>query len=69
MEELKKQIDILIDRAEYNKTTYMVRGQHSELKECDGQIQAYKLIKLLINTNLKLSNMTEESDLLYHCTK
>lgn len=54
MEELKKQIDILINRAEEQKQLHMLYGLVHEMNEDEGQLQAYKLIKLLINTNLKL---------------
>lgn len=56
MEELKKQIDILIDKAEESKLKHLVYGLSSEVREDEGQIQAFKLIRLLINTNLKLLN-------------
>lgn len=54
MEELKKQIDILIDKAEEAKLRHMLYGLSSDVREDEGQIQAFKLIRLLINTNLSL---------------
>lgn len=55
MEELRKQIDILIDRVEEQKSQHMVYGLVHEMNQDDGQLQAFKLIKLLIDTNLKLT--------------
>lgn len=55
MEELKKQIDILINKAEETKSLQMLHGLTSDMRESEGQIQAFKLIKLLINTNLSIA--------------
>lgn len=55
MEDLKKQIDILIDKSEEQKLGYMLHGQTGEVRECDGMLQAFKFVRLLINTNFKLS--------------
>lgn len=53
MEELKKQINILIEKAENTKALHMIHGLSSDVREDEGQIQAFKLIRLLIDTNLK----------------
>lgn len=55
MEELKKQINILIEKTENTKALHMTHGLSSDVREDEGQIQAFKLIRLLIDTNLKLS--------------
>lgn len=55
MEELKNQLNILIKKSEEQKAFHMVHGLTSEMREDDGQIQAFKLVRLLINTNLKLT--------------
>ena len=54
MEQLRKQIDILIDRVENQKVEHMVYGLVHEMNQDEGQLQAFKLIKLLIDTNLQL---------------
>jgi len=54
MEELKKQIDILINRVEEQKAQHMLYGFVHEMNEDEGQLQAFKLIKLLIDTNLQI---------------
>lgn len=54
MKELKRQLQILIDRAEEQKALAMIQGRTSDIREADGQIQAFKLIRLLINTNSKI---------------
>lgn len=54
MDELKKQLNILIDKAEHTKLTQMLHGLTSDMRETEGEIQAFKLVRLLINTNLKL---------------
>lgn len=56
MEELKKQINILIDKAEESKLHHLLTGQKSLADISEGNLQAFKLIRMLINTNLKLSN-------------
>lgn len=56
MEELKKQLDILIDRAEEKRQLEMLRGLSSDMRESTGEINAFKLIKLLIDTNLSLTS-------------
>ena len=55
MEELRNQIDILIDRVEDQKNQHMIYGLVHEMNQDEGQLQAFKLIKLLIDTNLKLT--------------
>lgn len=55
MEELKKQIDILINKAEEKRALQMLHGFTYDLRESDGEIQAFKLIKLLIETNCQIS--------------
>lgn len=55
MEELKSQIDILIDKVEEKKALQMLHGLTSDMRESEGEIQAFKLIRLLIHTNLKIS--------------
>ena len=55
MEELRKQIDILIARVENQKAQHMVYGLVHEMNQDEGQLQAFKLIKLLIDTNLQLT--------------
>lgn len=54
MEELRKQIDILISKAEEKRALQMIHGLSYDCRESDGEIQAYKLIRLLIDTNLKI---------------
>lgn len=54
MEELRKQIDILIDRTEQQKLEHMVSGLIHEMNVDEGELQAFKFIKLLIDTNLKI---------------
>lgn len=56
MEDLKNQIDILIDKSEEAKLKHMLYGLSSDVREDEGQIQAFKLVRLLINTNLKFVN-------------
>ena len=55
MEELRKQIEILIDRVENQKSHHMIYGLVHEMNQDEGQLQAFKLIKLLIDTNLQLT--------------
>lgn len=55
MEELIKQIDILINKSEEKKLIQMLHGLTYDMRESEGEIQAFKLIRLLINTNLNLS--------------
>lgn len=55
MEELRKQIDILIGRVEDQKTHHMIYGLVHEMNQDEGQLQAFKLIKLLIDTNLQIT--------------
>ena len=55
MDELRKQIDILIARVENQKSQHMVYGLVHEMNQDEGQLQAFKLIKLLIDTNLQLT--------------
>lgn len=55
MEELRKQIDILINRVEEQKMQHMLYGLVHEMNEDEGQLQAFKLIKILIDTNLQIS--------------
>lgn len=55
MEELRKQIDILIGRAEDQKIHHMIYGLVHEMNQDEGQLQAFKLIKLLIDTNLQIT--------------
>lgn len=54
MDDLKKQIDILINKAEEKHQLQMLHGLSSDMRESEGEIQAFKLIRLLINTNLSL---------------
>lgn len=53
MDELKRQIDILIDKTEERKLHQMLFGNSAELRETIGELNAFKLIRLLIKTNLK----------------
>lgn len=55
MDDLKKQIDILIYNAESRKAEHLIHFLDKEVYELTGQIDAFKLIKLLINTNLKIT--------------
>lgn len=55
MEDLKKQLNILINKAEEQKVFHMLHGLSSDVREDEGQIQAFKLVRLLINTNMKIS--------------
>ena len=55
MEELRKQIDILIARVENQKVQHMIYGLVHETNQDEGQLQAFKLIRLLIDTNLQLT--------------
>ena len=55
MEELRKQIDILISRVENQKSQHMIYGLVHDMNQDEGQLQAFKLIKLLIDTNLQLT--------------
>ena len=55
MEELRKQIDIFIGRVEDQKTHHMIHGLVHEMNQDEGQLQAFKLIKLLIDTNLQIT--------------
>lgn len=56
MDVLKKQIDILINKAEEKYQLQMLHGLSSDMRETGGEIQAFKLIRLLINTNLKFES-------------
>ena len=55
MEQLRKQIDILIARVENQKAQHMINGLVHEMNQAEGQLQAFELIKLLIDTNLQLT--------------
>lgn len=55
MDNLKKQLDILIDRIEEKKLRDMSRGLIGDIREDMGQLNAFKLIKLLIETNLSIN--------------
>lgn len=55
MDDLKKQLEILIDKAEERKLHYMITGQKSFADITEGNLQAFKLIRSLINTNLKIT--------------
>lgn len=55
MEELRKQIDILIAIVENQKAQHMIYGLVHEMNEDEGQLHAFKLIKFLIDTNLQLT--------------
>lgn len=55
MEELKKQLNILIDKAEERKLLHLVSGQKSLADISEGNLQAFKLIRMLINTHLKIT--------------
>lgn len=54
MKELEKQIDILIEETENKKLQHMMWGLTGDIREDEGAIQAFKLIKLLINTNVRI---------------
>lgn len=55
MEELRNQIDILINRVEEQKQTHMLLGLVHDMNVDEGQLQAFKFINLLIDTNLKVT--------------
>ena len=55
MEELKKQLNILIDKAEESKLHYMCSGEKTLADISDGNLEAFKLVRMLINTNLKIT--------------
>lgn len=55
MEQLRKQIQILIDRVEDQKIQHMINGLVHEINKDEGQLQAFELIKLLIDTNLQIT--------------
>lgn len=55
MEELRKQIDILISRTEDQKMNHMMYGLVHDMNVDEGQLQAFKLIKILIDTNLQIT--------------
>lgn len=55
MDDLIRQLNILINKAEEQKAFHMLHGLTSEIREDEGQLQAFKLVRLLINTNLKFS--------------
>ena len=55
MQELRKQIEILINRVEHQKAQHMVNGLVHDMNKDEGQLQAFELIKLLIDTNLQLT--------------
>lgn len=53
MKELKNQIDKLILVAEEQRAKHMCYGQSGDIREDNGYIDALKLVRLLITTNLK----------------
>lgn len=54
MEELKKQIQILIEKAEQQRIYAMLHSLNYENNYHEGSRDAFKLVKLLIDTNLSL---------------
>lgn len=53
MKELKNQIDKLISVAEEQRSKHMCYGLSGDIREDNGYIDALKLVRLLITTNLK----------------
>lgn len=62
MKKLKEQINKLITVAEEQKIKHMLYGQSGDIREDDGYIQALKLIRLLIDTNLEVRRKGQNSN-------
>lgn len=62
MKELKNQINKLIAVAEEQRAKHMCYGQTGDIREDEGYIQALKLIRLLIDTNLKIERKGSNSN-------
>ena len=62
MKELKKQIEKLITAIEEQKAKHMIYGLTGEMREDDGYIQALKMIKLLIDTNMEIKRKGSNSN-------
>lgn len=62
MNELKKQINKLIAVTEEQKMKHMLYGLTGDMREDDGYIQALKLIRLLIDTNMEIKRKGSNSN-------
>lgn len=62
MNELKKQINKLIAVTEEQKIKHMLYGLTGDVREDDGYIQALKLIRLLIDTNMEIKRKGSNSN-------